>query len=73
MLSKQRGWLSLTLVLSGLGVLFLGTTFWLAQLLNHHSAFVPNYEKRVTMFKSLTHKARQGGRWRPQQGEHWIF
>jgi hypothetical protein len=73
MMSKQKGWLIFNLITGGVGVLLLVAAFWVSLLLNNHPAFVPNYEKRMAMFKSLNPKPRQGGRWMPRQGENWIF
>jgi hypothetical protein len=69
---KRR--LVLGLIIGGLGILLIGVTYWVSLLLiNQHPAFIPNADKRIAMFKSLTHNPRQGGRWTPRQGENWIF
>lgn len=75
MVSEQKRYLLLSLIAGGAGVVvLLMTAFWVSLLLiNHHPAFIPNAEKRIAMFKSLTHRPRQGGSWSPKQGENWIF
>ena len=73
MCAKQKGWLIISLATGSFSVLVVFAAFWVSQLLNNHPAFVPNYEKRMAMFKSLTHNPRPGGRWIPRQGENWIF
>lgn len=63
-----------SLVAGGLGVLLFFVFYWVSLLLiNHHPGFIPNAEKRMEMFKFLSHHRRGGGGQKPQQGEHWIF
>lgn len=64
-----------------LAFVLLFVLYWLKLLLNHRVAFIPNAQLRIAMYKSLRHGERggrghqdgKGSRWRPQQGDHWIF
>jgi hypothetical protein len=62
------------LIAGGTGVVLLSmTVFWVSLLVSDGPAFIPNYENRMAMFKSLRHRPRQGKSWIPRQGENWIF
>jgi hypothetical protein len=47
--------------------------FWLALLLGDEHTFIPNYEERLAMFKSVIRRPRPGSSWIPRQGDNWIF
>lgn len=68
----SKRWLPISLIVVGIGAI-LFAVFWVLLLFNNHPAFVPNYERRMDMFKALARNRRQGGRWTPQQGDNWIF
>ena len=47
--------------------------FWVSLLLGGDRTFIPNYEERMAMFKSLMRRPRPGTSWIPRQGDNWIF
>lgn len=47
--------------------------FWISLLLGGDRAFIPNYDERMAMFKSLLRRPRPGSSWTPRQGDNWIF
>ena len=82
MTSQRKGFLTqktargllTSLIASGAGILVIFVVYWVTLLLiNIHLAFIPNAERRAAMFRLLDRQRRQGGKWTPRQGEHWIF
>jgi len=62
------------LAAGGIAVFLLSiVAFWVSLLLGEDRAFIPNYEERMTMFKSLMRRPRPGSSWIPRQGDNWIF
>ena len=60
---------------AGGGALFVFSlgAFWLSLLLGDDRTFIPNYEERMAMFKSLMRRPRPGSSWIPRQGDNWIL
>ena len=46
---------------------------WVSLLLGDDRTFIPNYEERMAMFKSLIRRPRPGSSWIPRQGDNWIL
>lgn len=47
--------------------------FWVSLLLGDDRTFIPNYEERMAMFKSLIRRPRPGSSWIPRQGDNWVL
>ena len=60
---------------AGGGALFLFAlaAFWVSLLLGDDRTFIPNYEERMVMFKSLIRRPRPGSSWIPRQGDNWVL
>ncbi len=66
--------LILGLAAGGAAVFLLSiVAFWVSLLLGEDRAFIPNYEERMAMSKSLMRRPRPGSSWIPRQGDNWIF
>jgi hypothetical protein len=48
-------------------------TYWLSLVLDDGPKFIPNYDERTKMFKSVQRRPSNGKKWNPRQGENWIF
>lgn len=54
-------------------VAFSLVAFWVSLLLGDDRTFIPNYEERMAMFKSLIRRPRPGSSWIPRQGDNWVL